>query len=56
MTYLVRAGTANMTLDVWRDVEQDTNRGRNMNVRESDDDRTGKAPSDRRGQKYDHDS
>ena len=56
MTYLVRAGTANMTLDVWRDVEQETNGGRNMNVRESDDDRTGKAPSDRRGQKYDHDS
>ena len=51
MTYLVRAGTANMTLDVWRDVEQETNRGRNMNVRESDDDRTGKASSDRRGAK-----
>ncbi len=55
MTYLVRAGTANMTLDVWRDVEQETNRGWNMNVRRSNDDRTGNASSDWRGRKYDHD-
>src|ERR1700679_574964 len=27
MTYLVQAGTANMTLDVWRELEQEANRG-----------------------------
>jgi hypothetical protein len=44
-----------MTLDDWHDMEQETNRGRNLNVRRSNDDRTGNASSDWRGRKYDHD-
>jgi len=55
LTYLVRVRTANMTLDDWHDMEQETNRGRNLNVRRSNDDRTGNASSDWRGRKYDHD-